>query len=197
MLEWGMRLPAEILPLYGVPRNAFLESQRTRLRPGMRALCVADGAGRNGIWLARAGLDVTAFDFSAVALRRASTLAREAGVRVCLRQSDIFSWDWRERPYDVVVATSIQFLSPAQRLPVFRGFREALVGGGVLLLQGFRARQLEYGTGGPAQPENLYTRRLLRESFAGWSIRLLRAHDETLEAGGRLALIDLVARAPG
>lgn len=191
-----MRLSAERAPLFGAPTNAFLESQRAWLRPGMRALCVADGPGRNAIWLARAGLDVTAFDFSAVALRKASMLARAAGVRVDLRQSDIFSWDWRERPFDAVVATSIQFLSPAQRVPVFRGFREALAGGGVLLLQGYRARQSAYGTAGPAQPENLYTRQVLRESFAGWSIRLLRAHDEPVGEGLRLALVDLVAQAP-
>lgn len=184
--------------LFGKGPNAFLASQAPRLRPGMRALCVADGEGRNSVWLAQRGLAVTAFDFSPVALAKARALAREAGVQVDYRQSDIFAWDWSVARYDVIAAIFIQFLTPAQRAAVFAGMRSALAPGGLLILQGYRPEQLGYGTGGPPQVENLYTEALLRESFADWRILHLAAHDDVVDEGeghrGMSALIDLVAQ---
>src|SRR5512141_2705580 len=92
--RWNTRFSAEGY-LFGKGPNAFLESQAHRLRPGMRALSVADGEGRNSVWLARQGLVVTAFDFSPVGVEKARALAREAGAPVDHHQSDIFRWDWQ------------------------------------------------------------------------------------------------------
>ncbi|HEY5000003.1 MAG TPA: class I SAM-dependent methyltransferase, partial [Usitatibacter sp.] len=109
--RWNTRFSAEGY-LFGKEPNAFLASQRERLKPGMRALCVADGEGRNGVWLARQGLKVTSFDFSPVGVAKARALAREAGVAVDHRESDIYRWDWSQAQYDVVVAIFIQFAPP-------------------------------------------------------------------------------------
>ena len=197
--RWNGRFSGEGY-LFGTAPNAFLASQRARLAPGMRALCVADGEGRNSVWLARQGLQVTAFDFSPVAVEKARALARAAGVKVDHRQSDIFAWDWSGARHDLVAAIFFQFLSPPQRAQVFAGIVQSLAPGGLLILQGYRPEQLGYATGGPKQLENFYTEALLRESFAGLEILHLASHDDVVDEGqghhGMSALVDLVARRP-
>jgi len=185
---------------FGTEPNAFLAAQAHRLRAGMRALSVADGEGRNSVWLARQGLQVTAFDISPVGVDKARRLAREAGVAVDHRVADINDWDWDAASYDLVVAIFIQFASPAERARIFAGMMRALAPGGLLLLQGYAPRQLEYKTGGPGVAENLYTARLLRGQFAALEILHLAEHDSEIREGkghaGMSALVDLVARRP-
>jgi len=185
---------------FGTEPNAFLASQAQRLRAGMRALSVADGEGRNSVWLARQGLQVTAFDISPVGVDKARRLAREAGVAVDHRVADINDWDWDAASYDLVVAIFIQFASPAERARIFAGMMRALAPGGLLLLQGYAPRQLEYKTGGPGVAENLYTADLLRGQFAALDILHLAEHDSEIREGkghaGMSALVDLVARRP-
>ncbi len=185
---------------FGTEPNAFLATQAARLRPGMSALCVADGEGRNGVWLARQGLRVTSFDLSPVGVEKAQRLARDAGVTLDARVADINRWDWDAARYDVVAAIFIQFASPAERKKIFSGMIRALAPGGLLLLQGCTPRQLEYRTGGPSVAENLYDQALLRSSFAELEIVQLAEHDDVVREGkghsGMSALIDLVARKP-
>lgn len=197
--RWNTRFSADGY-LFGTEPNVFLASQRARLAPGLRALSVADGDGRNSVFLARQGLEVTAFDFSPVAVEKAKRLAARSGVRVDYRQSDILAWEWEPSRYDAVAAIFFQFLDPAQRSKVFAGLVRTLAPGGLLLLQGYRPEQVANGTGGPKDEENMYTEALLRESFAGLEILHLASHDDVLDEGtahrGMSALIDLVARKP-
>jgi SAM-dependent methyltransferase len=197
--RWNARFAAEGF-VFGTDPNAFLASQSRRLARGMRALCVADGEGRNSAWLAAQGLEVTAFDFSPVGLAKAKKLAERNGVKVDYHQADVNDWDWDAARYDVVAAVFVQFTPPAQRTRMFEGMVHALKPGGVLILQGYRPEQLRYGTGGPKQVENLYTEALLRETFASLEILHLASHDDMVDEGaghkGMSALIDLVARKP-
>lgn len=193
---WDARYAREDL-LFGAEPNAFLASQAHRLAPGMRALCVADGEGRNSVWLAQQGLEVDAFDISPVAVAKAQRLARERGVAVRHAVADILGLEWPEACYDLIAAIFIQFAAPAERSTIFRGFVRALRPGGMLLLQGYRPEQLAYRTGGPPCAENMYTEPMLREAFAGLDIEHLRSHDDIVREGdghnGMSALIDLVA----
>jgi len=186
--------------LFGTEPNAFLVSQADLLVPGQSALAVADGEGRNGVWLASKGLTVTAFDASAVGLHKAKRLAAENGVNVDYRLASIEDWTWTENRFDVVVAIFIQFAPPELREKIFAGIKQCLKPGGLLLLQGYTPKQLEYGTGGPPTGENLYTRRLLEDAFAGFEIMRLEEYDSEIREGsghsGMSALIDLVARKP-
>lgn len=197
--RWNGRFSAEGY-LFGKAPNAFLASQRGRLRPGLRALSIADGEGRNSVWLARQGLAVTAFDFSPVAVAKARGLAKEAGVEVDHRVCDIFRWDWDAARYDLVAGIFFQFLAPRERAEVFAGMQRALAPGGLLLVQGYRPEQLEHKTGGPPEEDRFYTEALLRESFSALEILHLRSHDDVIDEGtahsGMSALIDLVARRP-
>jgi len=198
--RWNQRFSADEY-LFGTAPNAFLAAQQHRLRPGMTALAVADGEGRNGVWLAQQGLAVTAFDFSPVGLDKARRLAQRAGVRVEHHLADVADWDWAAREFDVVAAIFIQFAPPPQRARIFEGMMRALRPGGLLLLQGYTPKQVEYGTGGPPHAENMYTEALLRASFAPLEILHLAEHEEAVDEGkghsGHSALIDLVARRPG
>jgi 2-polyprenyl-3-methyl-5-hydroxy-6-metoxy-1,4-benzoquinol methylase len=76
------------------PAIAFLAAQADRLRGRKTALSVADGEGRNGVWLAEQGLDVLAIDYSPTALAKAETLARERGVRLRTEVADLTRWHW-------------------------------------------------------------------------------------------------------
>jgi SAM-dependent methyltransferase len=197
--RWDTRFAAADY-VFGTEPNAFLAAQAPRLRPGMTALCVADGEGRNSVWLARRGLVVTAFDFSTAGLAKARALAARSGVRVDYRESDVMRWDWTATQYDVVVAIFVQFASPPLRARMFTGIVDATKPGGLVLVQGYGPKQLEFATGGPKKLENLYTEDLLRQSFAELDILHLAAHDDVIAEGaghrGMSALIDMVARKP-
>jgi 2-polyprenyl-3-methyl-5-hydroxy-6-metoxy-1,4-benzoquinol methylase len=183
---------------FGIEPNAFLKSQITLLKPGMKALAVADGEGRNGVWLAEQGLDVHTFDLSAKGIAKARALADERGVSLRIETGDIHAWNWPSGTYDMVAAIFIQFSPPAERTKVFAGIKQALKPGGLLLMEGYRPEQLKYNTGGPSQVENLYTRALLEREFADFASLDIREHDRELHEGerhvGMSAVIDLVGR---
>jgi SAM-dependent methyltransferase len=195
---WNERYAADDY-LFGTEPNDFLASQRERLKPGMSCLAVADGEGRNGVWLAEQGLKVLAVDASQVALEKARRLAARRGVQLQFELADLSQWQWGENKYDVVAGIFIQFAPPALREQMFSSIKRALKPGGLLLLQGYTPRQLEYGTGGPPFAENLYTEKLLRDAFTdGMEWLHFAEHDDVIHEGaghhGMSALIDLVAR---
>ncbi len=181
---------------FGTEPNAFLVSQAGLLKRGMRCLAVADGEGRNGVWLAQQGLDVLSVDSSPVAQEKAAKLAHQRGVTVKFEQVDLVQWDWGGNRFDVVVAIFIQFAPPGVREQMFAHIKHCLKPGGLLLLQGYTPHQLEYGTGGPSQAENLYTEAMLRKEFADMEILHLLEHDDIIREGvghsGMSALIDMV-----
>jgi SAM-dependent methyltransferase len=164
----------------------------------MKALAVADGEGRNGVWLAEQGLDVHTFDLSPNGIAKARALAAARDVTLRIEQGDIHHWDWPDAAYDVVVAIFIQFSPVPERTRVFAGLKQALKPGGLLLLEGYRPEQLEYGTGGPKEVEQLYTRALLEQTFGDFASLDIREHDSVLHEGerhvGMSAVIDLVGR---
>lgn len=197
--QWNARYaPAGFL--FGEEPNAFLKAQAALLRPGMKALAVADGEGRNGVWLAQQGLDVLSIDVSEIAQAKAARLAQARGVSLDLQLADMGRWSWPPEAFDLVVAIFIQFAAPAERDRIFAGIRESLKPGGLLLLEGYRPEQIAYGTGGPSAVENLYTAEMLRAAFAGFEIQSLVEYDAEVREGsahsGMSALIDLVARKP-
>lgn len=198
--RWNARYAGEDY-LFGTEPNSFLASQRHLLKPGQQALALADGEGRNGVWLAEQGLRVTATDFSLVALDKARRLAKSRVVDVTFVQADLNSWEWGKERFDVVAAIFIQFAAPELREAIFQGIRRTLVPGGLLLLQGYRPEQIQYATGGPPHAENLYTALMLRKAFADFEVLHLEEHDSEIAEGcghhGLSALVDLVARKPG
>lgn len=186
--------------IFGTAPNQFLAAQKPLFRPGQSVLCVADGEGRNSVWLAQQGLTVTAFDISPVGVGKARKLAAQAGVSVDYTAADVAAWDWPEAAFDVVAAIFVQFADPELRGFMFESMQRAAKPGGLILLQGYTPRQLEYKTGGPPQVAHLYTEEMLRAAFSDCEILSLRAHESVVDEGsqhsGMSALIDLVARKP-
>lgn len=196
---WNARYSTDAY-IFGTAPNAFLASQAGLIRPGMHALALADGEGRNGVWLAAQGARVHAVDVSPVALEKARKLATERGVTLDFEQADMLDWHWPDAAYDLIAAIFIQFAPPPERDRIFAGMRRALKPGGLLILQGYTPKQIAFATGGPSNPENMYTAEMLRDAFGDWDILHLNEHESMISEGshhhGMSALIDLVARKP-
>jgi SAM-dependent methyltransferase len=184
--------------LFGTAPNAFLKAQAPLLRKGQTALAIADGEGRNGVFLAEQGLDVLSVDFSPQAQEKVRKLAAERGVTLRVEQADITKWTWPAAAFDVVAVIFIQFSKPPERDKIFAGIKRALKPGGLLLMQGYGLKQLDYKTGGPSDVTRLYTREILETAFSDFASLDIREYDSVLEEGerhaGMSALIDLVGR---
>lgn len=186
--------------VYGTEPADFLKREAGRLAPRSKVLSVAEGEGRNAVWLAQQGHDVTAMDGAPNAVNKARRLAEAKGVEPAFHLADIAAWDWTAAAYDAVVGIFIQFAPPEKQVETVAGMKRTVRPGGLVLLHGFAERQVGYGTGGPPNPEQLYTPDLMRARFADFEILHLEDYDAEIDQGsrhsGRAALIDLVARRP-
>jgi 2-polyprenyl-3-methyl-5-hydroxy-6-metoxy-1,4-benzoquinol methylase len=184
--------------LFGTEPNEWLRSHAGEWASGQRVLSVADGEGRNSVWLAQRGLVVDAFDIADVGVAKARKLAAERGVAVNFEVADGDRYAWRSGAWDGIAAIFIQFADPEMRTRLFAHMVEGLKPGGTLLLQGYTPKQLEYRTGGPPVLSHLYTEPMLREAFAALEIVELREYEAEVAEGsghhGRSALIGMVAR---
>ncbi len=196
-IKWDQRF-SEPDYLFGTEPNVYLRDQAAHLPRKGHALCVADGEGRNSVWLARQGLQVQAFDISSVGVAKARKLAQEADVQVDYHIADCDQWNWPQAQFDVVAAIFIQFADPDMRSRLFARIVQCLKPGGLLILQGYTPLQIEYKTGGPGILANLYTEEQLRSDFADMDMQELRLYEEDLAEGdhhlGRSALVGMRAR---
>jgi SAM-dependent methyltransferase len=196
---WNQRFSGDGY-LFGTEPNVWLREHAGLWHSGARVLCVADGEGRNSVWLAQRGLRVDAFDISDVGVAKARRLADAQGATVNFQVADCDGFAWPEMAYDGVAAIFIQFADPALRERLFDRMQRSLKPGGTLVLQGYTPKQLEYRTGGPPIASHLYTQPLLREAFAALDIVELREYEADVREGsghaGWSALIGLVARKP-
>ena len=186
--------------IFGKGPNYFIASCKPLLPKSGKALAVADGEGRNGVWLAQQGLDVVSLDFAPAGQEKAAALAKESGVSLSLVQADVHNWDYPENTFDVVAEIFTQFSSPAERKLKWDGMKKTLKPGGLMIIQGYTPKQLEYKTGGPGKLENLYTRAMLEEAFAGMSdMNIVEEELEMHEGsghGGMSAVVNFTARKP-
>lgn len=184
---------------YGTEPNVFLVSQRQYLKPGMKALAVADGEGRNGVWLAQQGVEVLSVDASEVGLNKAHELAAQRGVSIRTQRVDLTTWDWPENEFDLVAAIFIHF-PPETRSRLHAKIYQALKPGGMLILEAFTPEQLKYKSGGPPVREMLYTAEMLRAELSEAEILMCEEALTNLEEGpyhrGLAAVVRLVARHP-
>ena len=196
---WDARFSSDEY-IFGTEPNVWLAHHADLFKPGMRVLAVADGEGRNSVWMAKQGLQVDAFDISPVGIEKAKKLAQQQGVDVNFSIHGIEDYPWTTGDYDAVVAIFIQFADPDTRATLFNRMKSALKPDGTILLQGYTPKQLDYKTGGPPNLDHLYTEALLREAFGDLDIAELRAYEDVLTEGtqhqGQSALIGMVARKP-
>ena len=186
--------------IFGKEPNYFLAKCKSLLPASGRVLAVADGEGRNSVWLAEQGLDVHSIDFSPTAQDKAHALARERGVSVIFELADVHNWSYPEAAYDVVCEIFTQFSTPAERALKWAGMRRALKPGGLLIIQGYTSKQLAYGTGGPKEVDKLYTKPMLGKVFAGFQDMVITEEElemhEGTSHGGMSAVIGLTCQKP-
>ncbi len=181
--------------LFGRDPNAFLQRESHRLQPG-HTLCVADGEGRNSVYLAELGHQVEAFDLADLGVQKAQRLAQDHGVVVAYQTCGWEDYPWPLASFDNVVAIFIQFADPSSRKRLFSHMVQCLKPGGRLILQGYTPKQLEYKTGGPPTLDHLYTRALIEQAFPSLQTELLIEYEDEIHEGtghhGRSALLGYV-----
>ncbi|WP_426955891.1 methyltransferase domain-containing protein [Muricoccus radiodurans] len=184
---------------FGEAPNRGLEALLPRLRPGMRALALGDGEGRNGVWLAERGLAVTSVDWSAAGMAKAAALAARRGVALRTVTADLTQWDAPVGAFDLIAWVYVH-LPPDDRAVVAAKAVRALARGGLLFLEGFTPAQEGRRSGGPRDPALLWTGSLARQHFAG--LELLECLEGTvlLDEGpkhqGHAEVVRALFRAP-
>lgn len=169
---------------FGQAPNRYLESLAPWLRPGMRALALGDGEGRNGVWLAQRGLAVTSLDWSPVGSAKAAALAASSGVAMAVVTADAATWDYPAEGFDLVAWIYLH-LPPADRDAAAAGVRRGLAPGGMLALECFTPAQQGRRSGGPKLPELLWSRALVEACFAGLEVLELLEGSVLLDEGPR------------
>lgn len=169
---------------YGTEPNEFLRAHASQLPAGGELLCLAEGEGRNGVFLAQQGFRVTGVDGSAVGLAKAQELARQRGVTLTVEQADLAAYDLGERRWSGVVSIWAH-LPPALRASLHPRIARALRPGGVVLFEHYHPKQLGYGTGGPPDPAMMLTLEELLRDFAGLEVlHRFEGEREVREGGG-------------
>ena len=183
--------------LFGEEPNKYLKENWELLSKG-RVLCIADGDGRNSVWLAEQGFDVTAFDFSPVAVQKARELAKKRSVEIDFVCADWRQFEWKSSYFDSVVGIFFQFIGPTERLELFKLIKQSVKVGGSILIQGYGLEQLKYKTGGPDKLDHLYDEDFLKDQFRGYKFLNLKTYTAFLNKGcahaGLSALIGLTVQ---
>lgn len=196
---WDQRYSQPDL-LYGSAPNSWLVRQRRLFNDGGKALVVADGEGRNGVWLAGCGLQVDAFDISEVAITKARQLAQQAAVTVNFSVADAYTRTWSPQTYDYLVAIFIQFAAPRQRRHLFNAMLTSLKPGGYLILQGYTPTPAELKAMGPDLLDHLYTADQLQAELGAVHLLDLQVYQQRLaeqpQHAEPAALIGVLAQKP-
>lgn len=192
---WDEKYGAEDY-FYGTAPNDFLRENALHIPKGP-VICLADGEGRNGVWLAEQGYDVTSVDQSPVGMAKAATLAAERGVALNTVVADLATFDFAAQPWTGIVSIFCH-LPPALRKAVHQNSIKVLVEGGVFLLEGYTPDQIGNGTGGPKAPELMMSEAILKEEFAGLDhIHLVETTRDVVEGTGHRGhanVVQMIAR---
>jgi hypothetical protein len=183
---------------YGTEPNEFLTAMASRLPTG-RVLCLGEGEGRNAVWLAGRGFDVTALDASRVGLDKARRLAAERGVKITTLHADLADYEIAPGGWDGIVSVFCH-LPPVLRAVVHRRCVAGLRSGGVMLLEAYTPGQLALGTGGPPSAELMMDKETVRAELAGLEFLHLQECEREIHEGeyhsGLGAVVQMVARKP-
>ncbi|MBO6555571.1 MAG: class I SAM-dependent methyltransferase [Pseudomonadales bacterium] len=185
--------------IFGKEPNDFLKSVAAQIPEGGKVLCLADGEGRNGVYLAGLGYQVTSVDQSPVGLNKANALAEERGVSIETVAADLTEWDLGTDCWHAVV--SIFFHIPeAPRNQIYERVTNALKPDGLLILESYTPNQLKFRTGGPPTSELMMTKDIARSTFPALDFEFCEELERDVIEGtdhtGRAAIIQVIARRP-
>lgn len=185
--------------IFGETVNDYLQAKSDLLQPG-NVLAIADGEGRNSVWLAQQGWQVDAFDFAENAVQKAKLLAQKHQVQVNFQCTAWQSFAWQHEHYDNIVGIFFQFASPEDRDLLFHKMRNSLKPGGCILIQGYSTEQIGFSTGGPGILSHLYDEVLMQQLLPGYRFLDLSTYTAEIHEGkahsGISGLLGLVAIKP-
>ncbi len=191
--EWNQRY-SDSEYKYGIEPNVFLASMADRI-PAGRVLCLADGEGRNGVFLAGLGYDVTSVDQSDVGLAKAGRLAADRGVKINPVVADLADFKIEENYWSGIV-TIFCHLPPELRQKVHHAVVAGLTESGVYIVEGYTPRQLQFKTGGPPVAELMMRLEDLRDELRGLRLEVAREIDRDMSEGschrGKGAVVQVV-----
>jgi cyclopropane fatty-acyl-phospholipid synthase-like methyltransferase len=166
--------------VYGIEPNDFLKEHADKLPKG-KVLCLAEGEGRNAVFLAELGYEVTAVDSSIIGLEKAEKLANHRGVSIKIECVDLADYEIEPNHFDVIVSIYCH-LPSALRKTVYKKVQSGLVTGGVFLVEGYTTKQLQYKTGGPPNPDMMLSCEILQQELPELRFDLLEEKErEVLE----------------
>ena len=196
-MDWDERFSIEDYLFGAEPAQALVKLEHYLIPQG-DTLVIADGEGRNSVYLASRGFRVTASDSSTVANVKAKALAANQNVEVNYQVEDFFDIDWSAEQYDNIVGIFFQFIPPDKIKQVLTALRTAIKKGGTLLIHGYTPQQIELATGGPKDVSLMYTKELFEDMFENVEILVNKEYQMQLTEGsghnGPSALIDFVAQ---
>lgn len=184
---------------FGTEPNDFLRDHAYRLRPGSDVLCLAEGEGRNAVFLAGLGHRVHAVDAARVGLEKALQLAQKRAVHITIEVADLDDYSIAPESYDAIISI-FAHVPRVTRERVHAHLVAALRPGGVLLLEGYTPAQLLAGTGGPGDAEKLFTLARLQHELQGLEWQLAHEIERDVIEGryhtGRAAVVQMIGVKP-
>lgn len=155
---------------YGMNPNDYLKETLSKIdaseRKGKRCLLLADGEGRNGVYMAELGYDVVSVDYSPVGLAKAKELAAQRGVSITTVEADLNDYDLGQAQWDCVVGIFCH-LPPPVRAKVLTAIPDSLKQGGMVIFECYTPDQIEKKTGGPPVAGPMYSQAIFSDAFSG------------------------------
>lgn len=196
-MSWDQRYGADHY-IYGIEPNGFLVENIGKLPMG-KILCLAEGEGRNAVYLAKQGYSVTAVDSSAVGLQKAAALAEINQVNIEIVKADLNDFDLGEEQWDGIISIFAHVPEPL-RQKLHKGVVRGLKQGGVLLQEAYIPKQLEYNNGGPPTVALMYSKDILQSDLVGLSFEKLEELERVIDEGthhyGMAAIVQVIASKP-
>lgn len=198
-MDWSKKFAGKAYH-YGNQPAEFVRAHMAGLDADARVLTIAEGEGRNAVWLAAQGYHVTAIEPTAEGRGKAMALARAQGVHLDWRIADLDGYDWPDGDYDAALGCFFQFAPPEFRQRILAGLARAVRPGGTVFLHGFSTRQMANASGGPGIEAHLWTPDRILSRFPGWQVLRAEDYDAVLDEGpghsGPAALVDVIVRKP-
>lgn len=198
-MDWNARFEGKTFH-YGRSPAAFVRDHMVGLGQGARVLTIAEGEGRNAVWLARQGYHVTAIEPTESGRAKALDLAARHDVKLDWWSESLDGFDWPDGSFDAALGCFFQFAAPDFRSRILAGLGRSVRSGGQVFLHGFSIRQMANSSGGPKIEEQLWSVPLILAAYPGWQVIRAQEYDAVLDEGpghsGPAALVDVIVRKP-